>query len=220
MSKPVIIFDFDNTLVKSHINFPAMKIQMARSVKKIGLDFGRLEEIPTKYTAGNIIDQAEIYDKENNTEVVKQLWKIVENYERQGLTDLTIDDNIFSMLKQLKEANFPLVILTNNARNPTIEVLKKYELDDYFDLVIAREDVVKMKPDKEGLELIIKKFSVKPIQAVFIGDSWVDCLAANKANIRFILIRDKMLDTVRHNIKIWKHITSVKDLIPIITNNL
>ena len=56
-----VIFDFDNTLVKSNIDFPAMKIEMTRFTKNYGLEFGSEEEIPHKYTAGNIIDRAESF---------------------------------------------------------------------------------------------------------------------------------------------------------------
>ncbi|TFF87934.1 MAG: HAD family hydrolase [Promethearchaeota archaeon] len=216
MAKKIIIFDFDNTLVKTRINFSAMKIQMAQSVKKYGLNFGKLEEIPKNYTAGNIIDQAEIYDQENNTNITKKLWKIVEKYERLGMADLTIDKEILNVLDDISDFNYPLAILTNNAKKPTLEVIKRFNIEAYFDLVIAREDVAKMKPDSEGLDLVIKHFSADPKNAVFIGDSWVDGVAANNANIRFILYKEKTLEAKRHEIKIWKHIKTMKELLPII----
>ncbi|NHK29975.1 MAG: HAD-IA family hydrolase [Asgard group archaeon] len=211
-----VIFDFDNTLVKSNINFPAMKIHMARAVKEFGLDFGAEEEIPLKYTAGNIIDEAAKYDEENETTLANQLWDVVENFEREGMKNISIDDDVFSMLKVLKEHGIPMAILTNNSREPTIEVLDRYSLRDYFELVIAREDVTRMKPDKEGIEKIIEKLSWNHEMVVFVGDSWVDGVAAKNANVRFILFRKEKLNPGKYDIKIWKHLTSMKELFPTI----
>lgn len=211
-----IIFDFDNTLVKSNINFPAMKIHMARAMKEFGLDFGPEEEIPMRYTAGNIIDEAAKYDEENETTLTKQLWEIVENFEREGMKNLSVEEGVFTMLKELKENGIQMAILTNNSREPTLEVLNRYSISNYFDLVIAREDVTKMKPDKEGIEIIIKKLSWNPESVIFIGDSWVDGVAAKNANIRFILYRKDKLNPDKYDIKIWKHLTKLEDLLSII----
>ncbi|HUT81984.1 MAG TPA: HAD-IA family hydrolase [Candidatus Bathyarchaeia archaeon] len=211
--KFAIIFDFDNTLVKSNINFPAMKISMARMVREHGIDLGKDEEIPTRYTAGNIIDEVAKYDAENNTNLTQGLWTVVENFERLGMEDISVDDEVFSMLKWFHENNFSLSILTNNSRAPTLEVLKRFQLDDYFDLIVAREDILKMKPDKEGIELIIQKLFLESDNVVFVGDSWVDGMAAKNASIRFILFNKDALDSNRYNINIWKHITSMDELI-------
>jgi phosphoglycolate phosphatase len=211
-----IIFDFDNTLVKSNINFPAMKIHMARATKEFGLDFGAEEEIPLRFTAGNIIDEAAKYDEEKDTDLANHLWDIVENFEREGMRNLSIDEDVFSMLKELKKHEIPMAILTNNSREPTIEVLDRYSLRDYFELIIAREDVTRMKPDKEGIEKIIEKLSWNHEMVIFVGDSWVDGVAAKNANVRFILFRKEKLNPGKYDIKIWKHLTSMKELFPTI----
>ncbi|MBK5115005.1 MAG: HAD-IA family hydrolase [Candidatus Heimdallarchaeota archaeon] len=211
-----IIFDFDNTLVKSHINFPAMKISMARAASKYGLEFGDEENIPNRYTAGNIIDQVEEYDKKNDTQLADELWLMVEKFERMGMENTSIDDDVLEMLDYLKKKGISISILTNNAKKPTVEVLERFNISDYFDIVIAREDVSRMKPDKEGLEVIVKKLKLNPDKVIFVGDSWVDGVAAVNANIRFVLLRNKILDASKYNMKIWKHIQTIKELVEII----
>ena len=211
-----VIFDFDNTLVKSNIDFPAMKIEMTRFTKNYGLEFGSEEEIPHKYTAGNIIDRAESFDKRNGTVLVPQLWSVVEEFERKGMENITIADDIFDMLKALKNDNIDATLFTNNASNPTVEVLKRFNLFDYFSLIIAREDVSKMKPDKEGIDLILNKKNLQPTEALFVGDSWVDAKAANEAGVPFVLIRDCILDEKKYGIDIWKHVRSMTEFITLL----
>ncbi|MCK5298362.1 MAG: HAD-IA family hydrolase [Candidatus Heimdallarchaeota archaeon] len=211
-----IIFDFDNTLIKSNINFPAMKISMARAAKKHGVDFGNEEDIPHRFTAGNIIDQVEEFDKRNETQIVAELWDMVEKFERMGMENVSIDDDVIQMLEYLQKKGISTSILTNNAKKPTIEVLERFNIVDYFDIVVAREDVKKMKPDKEGLEVIVQKLKLNPDKVVFVGDSWVDGVAAVKANIRFILFNEKLLDSRKYNIKIWKHVQTMNELVELI----
>jgi phosphoglycolate phosphatase len=214
-----IIFDFDNTLVKSHINFPAMKISMARAAKKHGIDFGNEEQIPHRYTAGNIIDQVEEYDKKNDTQLADELWLLVEKFERIGMENISIEDDVFDMLNYLKKKGISTSILTNNAKKPTIEVLERFNILEHFDIVVAREDVNKMKPDKEGLEIIVNKLNLNPDKVIFVGDSWVDGVAAVNANIRFVLFRKRLLDASKYNMKIWKHVQTMKELVELIDDH-
>ncbi len=211
-----IIFDFDNTLVKSNIDFPGMKIEMARLTKNFGLEFGIEEEIPHKYTAGNIIDKAESFDKRNGTMLVPQLWQVVEEYERKGMENITIDQDVLTMLNSMKNFKIETALLTNNACNPTVEVLKRFNMIDYFSIIVAREDVKKMKPDKEGIDLILLRMKLHPNEVLFIGDSWVDAKAANEAEVPFVLIRNDLLDTQKYGITIWKHIRSMGELIQVL----
>ena len=217
MKVKAIIFDFDNTLVRSNINFPLMKITMARITKDYGIDFGEENEIPNKYTAGNIIDEAKKYDEKNKTNLVSILWGLVEDFERKGMENLTIEKEVFTILETLQNQGVILSLLTNNAKKPTLEVLEQYNLKKFFKVIIAREDVKQMKPDSEGIELILKKLRLSPNYTIFVGDSWVDGKAANSANIRFVLYREEPLDQKKYGISIWKFINQIADLLDIVS---
>jgi len=211
-----IIFDFDNTLVKSHIDFPKLKVEMAHRLTRYGFNFGSEEELPHRFTVGEIIEQAAAYDQEHGTSLAEELWALVESFEREGMRDIAVDDGLADTLAALKQQGFLLIVFTNNAKRPTLEVLQRFDLEPFFDLVIAREDVKKMKPDPEGIELIIKKFKLAPERTIFVGDSWVDALAATKAGVRFILIREERLDETKYGITIWEHIRSLAELVSLL----
>ena len=214
-----IIFDFDNTLIKSHINFPELKIDMAQLARSAGLDFGKDDDIPHKFTAGQMIIEAEAFDENNEFNLVSRLWHLVKDHEKKGMKNISIDDEVFSMLDFLLEEKYDIALLTNNSREPTLEVLKKYDMEKYFQLIIAREDVSKLKPDKEGLELVLNKLSLKTEEVVFIGDSWVDGQAAKNADVSFILFRDELLSEEKYDITIWYHIKTMNELVEILRKN-
>ena len=55
---------------------------------------------------------------------------------------------------------------------------------NFFDLILARDDVKKSKPHPEGLELAHQLTNAK--LTIYIGDAWVDAKAAENANIPYI----------------------------------
>ncbi|MEA2071910.1 MAG: HAD-IA family hydrolase [Asgard group archaeon] len=211
--KKLLIFDFDNTIITSHIDFPTLKVDLARKVKQLGLDFGPEEEIPHKYTAGEIIEEVEKIDQENGSNHAYNLWELVEEYERKGMENIGIDSCVKETLNYLEQKNYLLSLFTNNAKKPTLDVLKRFNILTYFKLIIAREDISKMKPSPEGIFHILEETKIPPKDAVFIGDSWVDGVAALKAGIRFVNLREKPLSIEKHpDLKVWKHIESFSEL--------
>src|SRR5215471_5716 len=68
-------------------------------------------------------------------------------------------------------------------------------LADELDLVVTRDDMRALKPDPDGWRVIAEHFgavargSGDPSDAVVVGDSWVDGVAAAKAGVSFIAYR-------------------------------
>jgi phosphoglycolate phosphatase-like HAD superfamily hydrolase len=60
---------------------------------------------------------------------------------------------------------------------------------EYFDVVVTREDVTKLKPDPEGILLVTRKLGVK--RFLVVGDLVLDVLAAKHANgVAIMVTRD------------------------------
>jgi pyrophosphatase PpaX len=87
----------------------------------------------------------------------------------------------------LKRKDYKLFLFTSTNRQLIINSLKKSKLDIYFDLIIGREDVNKLKPDPQGIQIIIEKYSCPRNQAIIIGDTDKDILAGKKSRIDTIL---------------------------------
>lgn len=59
-------------------------------------------------------------------------------------------------------------------------------LTRYFPIILGCEDVRKLKPDPEGVMLILQKLEEDPRQAFFIGDTGVDVLAGRNAGTKTV----------------------------------
>ena len=77
-------------------------------------------------------------------------------------------------------------------------LLSTYGLADSFDMVVRACDVVNPKPHPEPLQRILDAFGLAPGEAVYVGDSRLDELAASAAGVPFIAYRNPGLRALRH----------------------
>ena len=98
-------------------------------------------------------------------------------------------------LKQLiakLKPRFKTAVATN--RSDTMDaVLKTFDLEHCFDLVVTALDVDHPKPHPESLEKIISHFHAKPDEVLYIGDSELDEKAAAAAGVALIAYQNPNL---------------------------
>ncbi len=99
-----------------------------------------------------------------------------------------IFEGIDNIISKLKENGKNLAIFTNNKSSYAEEVLDKFNLRKYFDLIVGFNDVSEVKPSPEGINLILKKWNYKPSEVIFIGDMTTDVLAGKAAKVNTIAI--------------------------------
>jgi len=100
------------------------------------------------------------------------------------------------LLKRLRP-RYKTAIATN--RTDTMDfVLATYDLNALFDLVITAKDVSNPKPHPEPLNKILKHFNCAPDDALYIGDSELDQIAAQASGVRFIAYNNRYLQADYH----------------------
>jgi HAD superfamily hydrolase (TIGR01509 family) len=109
---------------------------------------------------------------------------------------LTIEPHLASLLAKLRP-RIKTAIATN--RTDTMNrLLAEFDLDGYFDLVVTSSDVTHPKPHPDALLKILDYFDCEPFQAIYIGDSQVDELAAQGAGIPLVAFRNRELSSDYH----------------------
>ncbi|AJE02871.1 HAD family hydrolase [Geobacter pickeringii] len=81
-----------------------------------------------------------------------------------------------------------LGVCTNRSTSMEM-VLQSFHLDSYFDVVMTAAKVAKPKPHPEPLLKVLDHFGIAPREALFVGDSAVDCQAAAAAGVPFVAYR-------------------------------
>lgn len=100
------------------------------------------------------------------------------------------------LLKKLRPV-CKTAIATNRA-DTMPGVMRFFELEDDFDMVVTALDVTHPKPHPESLVKILKHFRITPVEALYIGDSLVDEQASRASGVRFAAYRNPALSAEFH----------------------
>jgi len=88
--------------------------------------------------------------------------------------------------------------ISTNRSDTMNRVLLDHGLEVYFDLVISSLDVKHPKPHPESLIKILNHFSLSPHEAIYVGDSEIDELAAKAAGIPLVAYKNRDLSAALH----------------------
>jgi phosphoglycolate phosphatase len=120
------------------------------------------------------------------------------DHERRALGDASLEPGAFAAIDGARRLGFATAVWTNNAGEVTATVLDRFGLTPHFDLIVSRDEMRALKPDPDGWRVISERFT--PIDdAVVVGDSWVDGLAAAAAGLPFVAYRPRETELTR-----WK----------------
>lgn len=115
--------------------------------------------------------------------------------------------NVFTCLRELKEAGLRLALCTNRS-DSVHEVLRHFEMGHFFSPVMTITNV-HPKPSPEGLLEVTRLWGVSAGSIAFIGDSLVDQQAAAAAGVQF-------WSYANHELSAEMHITDFKELAEIV----
>jgi len=87
----------------------------------------------------------------------------------------------------LKEAGYKIAVVTSKSKTSTKAVFDALKWNDMFSIVVDRDDVTKIKPDPEGMNLVMQKAGASKEETIYIGDNVGDYLSAKNAGIDFML---------------------------------
>ncbi|MDR3568562.1 MAG: HAD-IA family hydrolase [Syntrophobacteraceae bacterium] len=109
---------------------------------------------------------------------------------------LTCEPGLVPFLK-LASTHFRTALATNRTVS-TIELLEKYNLREYFHLVVSASDVKNPKPHPESMEKIFEVFDARPENVLYIGDSKVDETLALATGVHFVSYKNPALAAELH----------------------
>lgn len=92
--------------------------------------------------------------------------------------------NALELIKTLLVKDIKVAIVSNSPRSYLKKVLHFHNLA--VDYIVCYHDVVKPKPNKEGIEQVLSKFNINKKDAIYIGDNNIDFNTAKNADIKFL----------------------------------
>ncbi len=89
-----------------------------------------------------------------------------------------------------------LAVCTNRSTSMDA-VLERFDLASYFGCVMTASKVVHPKPSPEPLFKVLDHYGISPCEALFVGDSEVDSLAAAAAGVDFVAYKSEFPAMIR-----------------------
>lgn len=143
----------------------------------------------------------------------------INTYKDQILTDekrVYKKKGLMELLDYAQNKNIKVAIASSSPRETVDYYLEIEELEDYIDVIVAGDEVVKSKPEPEIFLTACKKSGIDPTEAVVFEDSTVGVEAAQRAGIKTILIEDDItsLPNNQGKYKLKKDLTDLGDSLP------
>lgn len=92
------------------------------------------------------------------------------------------------LLSELASKKYALAVASNRPTRFTHIILKHLRLRQAFDYVLCGDKVTRPKPAADILEQILKKFSLTPNEALYVGDMTIDVETGNKAGVKTVAV--------------------------------
>ena len=207
-----ILFDLDNTL----IGIPNTWNYFDTLIKDV-LKMDYNIPIPSKDKRNSLWRSGK-----KHIEILKD-WKVsdpddfwIKFDQRDGLKrkkliangQLILFDDVIPTLKKLNNQGIKIGIVSNTPNFIADYELEHFKLNSYFDEVLGLGDDQSIcKPEPDGINLILDQLKCKPSNTVFIGDSQVDMIAAQRAKVIPIFIDRKKKKSRKFTINPETYIT-------------
>ncbi|MFW9780102.1 MAG: HAD family hydrolase [Candidatus Heimdallarchaeota archaeon] len=191
-----VLFDLDGTLVNSIRIFPQLIVQEFFPVSKPNAIQIRnyLKRLGKFYNSG----RRHSWFKMNLFRAIREDFSLSWYNFLRGMMravwqfyqwdkDLHVFPNVPQTLQKLKKRGYLLGIVTNGS--PYLLRKRFAPYLSLFDVLVDSKSIGARKPSPIPLQIAIKKLGVTKEEAVFVGDTLVDLLAAKEAEISIILVK-------------------------------
>lgn len=182
MNIRAVIFDLDGTLLVHKLRLREAKEEFLCKIReKFNNIVGFTEDSPI----ANILDEL---NEEDRLSAFKILNEVFEPYEMMAAEIAELREGVVEVLEDLKKRNIKLAIATNNSRRSVQLCLKNTLIEDFFDTVVTRDDVLDLKPNSKMISKVVEQLGVRIDEVIHVGDTIYDVMAAQQAGVKSIAI--------------------------------
>jgi HAD superfamily hydrolase (TIGR01509 family) len=184
------IFDFDETIIDLEPQHTAAYVALCRD---LGSDYANMPESFRTGSGRRIIDdiremRAHFQWRESEEELLARRLIHFDRACREA--DLQPMDGVIETIRALQQTNVPMAITSSAVKSSIEEILTRLGVRDAFTLIVDGSEVTHGKPDPEAYLLTARKLGVRPDECVVFEDSHVGVIAAKRAGMECIAVRN------------------------------
>ncbi|HYM70903.1 MAG TPA: HAD-IA family hydrolase [bacterium] len=206
-----LIFDMDNTLIGSRIDFAGIRRSLITLLRAAGATDDP-DEALLRRAIPELVACGSAHDGEHGTVVAPEMWRIIEAHELAGLRNAAALDDAPAVLRTLAARGYRIAILTNNARAAAAEAIRAADLAHCAETLVGRGDVATLKPAGDGVLEVLRRLGGVD-RTYVIGDSWIDGAAAAATGARFIAYRRPLEELRQRGVSPWRAIHHLSEML-------
>lgn len=178
-----VIFDLDGTLLNT---LEGLKNSTNFALREFGYSEHPIENI-RKFVGNGVAKLIEraLPDGTANPDYEKCLKTFKEHYSKTMESATRPYDGVVELLKELKSRDMKIAVLSNKFDTAVKTLCDKY-FSGLIDIAAGESLTTPPKPNPQGTNTIIKSFSLKPEEVIFVGDSEVDAQTAKNAGLKCV----------------------------------
>lgn len=177
--KNLAIFDLDGTLFDTKdTNYCAYK----EALRKFGFDIEYnyyCTHCNGKYYVDFLPDIVG-----NNKTILEKIHNEKKSLYNKYLYKAKLNEHLLNIIRLIRDKYF-IAIVTTASRKNCNEILRKFNIDKLFDLVITKEDITKVKPDPEGFNKAMDYFGILAKNTIIFEDSDIGLAAAKATKAKY-----------------------------------
>ncbi|WP_304353032.1 HAD family phosphatase [Brachyspira innocens] len=183
----LLIFDMDGTLIDS-ANLHYYSYSNAFKEYGIELDkdyyYNKCFGLHYKTFTNNILklNNKLTNDVNKNNELIEKIHNRKEDIYLQNLSMVNIHPLMLEILIDNKKKSKYTALATTSSPKGVYAILKEFQLEKLFDLILTGNDIQNKKPDPEIFFKCIEHFNVKEEESIIFEDSEVGLEAASQTN--------------------------------------
>ncbi len=181
MRFPVVLFDFDGTVLDSG----EIILASMRHATKAVLGREIEDEILMAAVGGSGLNEQMRLLDESRVEELVQVYRAHNEPLHQGLECCA---GMEDALTRLKEEGRRLGLVTAKRRVTVALAFEHVPIEHLFDVVVGSDDTDRHKPDPAPLLHALELLDAQPDEAVYVGDSPFDMRAAKAAGMHAVAV--------------------------------
>jgi HAD superfamily hydrolase (TIGR01549 family) len=183
------LFDFDNTLaaLEGQVNWGASRRELESFLRSEGVEESLFREFPSRNLPLYNALLIRLRNRSGDcTTLIRRASDIIERYELQGVEKAAPLEGAVDLLRYLSSYDKRLAIVTSNSSKTVGCWLAQHRLAHEIALIVGRDSLLPLKPSPHMVSQAIEFSSCAAQEAVMVGDSDADLLAARCAKIEFV----------------------------------
>ncbi|MEM4644003.1 MAG: HAD family hydrolase [Candidatus Methanomethylicaceae archaeon] len=186
-----VIFDLDGVLLKFNLDSKKIKEEIISFFVENGLEKGMFTP---KDTFSSIKEGVKEYflgkgkEEEWIDNLLKKGEEIAVKHEIEAAKNTDLLPDVKEVLMTLRAKGLRLAVFTYNNSEAAKIALMKTGIIDYFDVILARDNVPKPKPNPEHLKVVLQALGINPEEAVVVGDTEMDIKPCKALGVKVVSV--------------------------------